>query len=104
MKKIYLNDLLREDFRGALTVLGWLWTRRHHGQVVFLDLADSTGKLTGGPHSVRSGLPAKQQDRLDQEAKRHISMQKRFENNPIVDPKSGFFKRGWFSGLESVAG
>ncbi|HRT06741.1 MAG TPA: hypothetical protein P5204_13685, partial [Kiritimatiellia bacterium] len=68
------------------------------------NLADATGRLSGGPEAVRRRLSPDQQAVLDREAAAYADLKRRNEENPLVDPESGFFKRGWFSGLNSVAG
>lgn len=47
MKKIYVKDLLRGSKREGTTVtlLGWVKARRDMGQLVFLDVCDSTGTI-----------------------------------------------------------
>ena len=67
-------------------------------------IADSSGKLISGKAAVFSWLDDEQRKRLDEEVRRYIAVQKRNESNPIVNSKSGFFKRGWFAGLQSVSG
>lgn len=44
MKNIYVKDLKVDGFCGKEVVLyGWIKTKRDHGGIVFLDIADSTG-------------------------------------------------------------
>lgn len=47
MKEVFVKDLLRgSKLQGtAVTLLGWLTTRRDMGQLVFLDVSDSTGVI-----------------------------------------------------------
>ncbi len=47
MKTLYVRDLLRGSKREgtAVTLLGWIKARRDMGQLVFLDICDSTGAI-----------------------------------------------------------
>lgn len=47
MKTVYVRDLLRGSKREgtAVTLLGWIKARRDMGQLVFLDVCDSTGTM-----------------------------------------------------------
>ncbi len=45
MKSIYVKDLKYLGVGTPVTLLGWLTARRRHGQAIFLDVSDSTGKI-----------------------------------------------------------
>lgn len=43
MKQIYCQDVPKKKVGAEIALLGWLKSKRKHGNVIFLDVADSTG-------------------------------------------------------------
>ena len=66
------------------------------------NIAKSTvGMVTGTP---LRPLDDEKQKKLDAEVAAELARQFRYAKNPIIDKDSGFFKRGWFGGVGSIAG
>lgn len=45
MKELYIKDFLSTFSGASVTLLGWVRRKRQHGNVVFLDIVDSTGLI-----------------------------------------------------------
>ncbi len=55
MKDTYVCDFHTRTIGSEVTILGWIYTKRHHGKIIFLDVCDSTGTIQAVVEEQRVG-------------------------------------------------
>lgn len=58
MKTLYIKDFSEMDSDASITLLGWVKQKRHHGNVAFLDIVDSTGLIQAVANKKNIGIEA----------------------------------------------
>lgn len=55
MKDTYVCDLRTRTIGSKVTLLVWIYAKRHHGEIIFLDVCDSTGTIQAVVEEQRVG-------------------------------------------------
>ncbi len=89
MKELFIADLTSRESGSEVALLGWISGKRRHGNVVFLDVADSTGWVQVVASKADTGVEAF--DLLRR------SIWKRPWKSSVTCPKTGANRKFWRS-------